>query len=268
MCASASRPLPAPLRPLPVALLLALGLAALPDRLQTQEPAPQPRELSPMMAGHAAFGEGRYDDAIRLYRLAAAQGARLGSAEDWLPELTEAAVARRNHGPIAPADTHRIGVIYVIEMVTVGRDGLRRSRPDVTPAQKETWRIYFALLRQVVEAFSGGGWALSFDEVNAVSSNIEGGRLAPWNPDLLDLDRYFLQHADSHDTYITLSNSVSPALGLPRRYPILSAVAYGPTAAWSELMLALTTGPFCCTSSSTPWSGSPTSSRLTHTAIP
>ena len=206
-------------------------------RLRAQErPSPPAPRLSPTMAGYAAFGEGRYDEAIRQYRLAREQGSRW----DWLPELIETVEARSRLGVIAPADTHRIGIIWVTDIHRVRSDGSRAHQRDVTEEQKVLWRIQLGAIRATIEAFTEGRWTLAFDEVDAVATHPEGSPLKPPNPDHLNLERYFLEHADRHDTYITFSTTTSPSMGLARRYPVVNGVLYGP----HRGMAAVSTGSY------------------------
>lgn len=202
---------------------LASQLPAPPLRAQERPSAQAPR-LSPRMAGYAAFGEGRYDEAIRQFRLAQERG----RPWDWLPEIIETVEARRRLGVIAPADTHRVGIVWVTDIYRVRTDGSRAHQRDVTEEQKALWRIELGAFRATIEAFSQGRWTLAFDEVDAVATHPEGSPLKPPDPNHLNLERYVLEHADRHDTYITFSTTWSPSRGLARRYPVVNGVLYGP----------------------------------------
>ncbi len=207
---------------------VAIGVACWPclaGPLRAQErPSPQAPQQSPRLAGFAAFGEGRYDEAIRQFRLALERG----DTWDLIPGLIETIEARRRLGVIVPADTHRIGIIWVTDIYRVRFDGGRAHQRDITEQQKPPWQIQLGALRATIEAFSGGRWTLAFDEVDAVATYPEGSPLKPPNPDHLNLERYFLENTDRHDTYITFSNTTSPQMGLARRYPVVNGVLYGP----------------------------------------
>lgn len=193
--------------------------------LRAQErPTPPAPQMSPSTAGYAAFGEGRYDEAIRLFRLHREQG------WDWdgIPELLRIVEDRRRLGVIAPRDTHRIGIIWVTDIYRVRFDGSRAHQRDVTDELKVLSRIGLGAVRASIEALTHGRWTLAFDEVDAVATHPEGSPLKPPNPDHLDLERYFLENTDRHDTYITISTTTSPSMGLARRYPVVNGVLYGP----------------------------------------
>ncbi len=189
--------------------------------LYTQEPgsqAPSRMDLiiAKLMEGHSAFADGRYDEALNLYRTAREMGSRMGT----MPELLRLVEERRALGEIHPVNTHRIGIIHV---TWIG------DQPDVTEAQKEIWRAYRGVVKRMIEVFTKGQWTLSFEEMDARSDWEEGSSLNPHNPDHLDLEHYFLETEGRLDSYITLSNTVSPARGLARQYPLVNGVLYGPS---------------------------------------
>lgn len=197
--------------------------------LATGLDAQQPRRLSPMMTAHLAFAEGRYEEAVRLYRRAADQGASPCVGRDFcMDELIETAEQRRRLGHVAPADTHRIGLIFVNEIHTTYPDGRRERRRDVTDEHRANWRIHSALTRQLIEAFSNGGMTLAFDEIDATFTHPAGGPDTAWYADQLDLERFFRENVNTHDSYVTLSTTIPFGLGLARRYPYVAYVLYGP----------------------------------------
>jgi hypothetical protein len=177
-----------------------------------------------LMQGHRAFGEGRYDEAKQYYEKAKSSG----SSWAQLPELLGLLERRRALGTIHPVSTFHIGIIYVRTIRAVDAAGNVSERADVTDEQIQKWRVYFPLARAIYEAFSGGNWTFSFEEVDAQSDWSEETGLHPHNPDHLDLERYFLESSTRVDSYVTLSNTVSPAKGLARRYPYVHGVAYSP----------------------------------------
>ena len=203
-----------------LASFMASPLAA--GRLRAQQPPGQ--QLSPRMAGYAAFAEGRYDEAIRHFRT----DQERGRPWDWVPEIIQTIEARRRLGTIAPRDTHRVGIIWVTDIYRVRFDGSRVRQRDVIEERKASWRIELGAMRATLEAFSQGRWTLAFDEVDAVSTYPEGSPLRPPSADHLNLERYFLANVNRHDTYITVSTTMSPSLGLARRYPVVNGVLYGP----------------------------------------
>jgi hypothetical protein len=173
--------------------------------------------------GHVAFAEGRYDEAITAYQAAIDQG----ETWDWLPELIQTVQVRKDLGTISPVDTHRIGMIFVTTLNEVtGTDTV--SSVDVTQTQKNTWRVYFGVFRQTLESFSGGNWTVAIDTVDAISTFKAGASLSRDNPDHLNLEEYFFEHMSGFDSFISFSNTRSPALGLARRYPYIQGVLYGP----------------------------------------
>ena len=172
---------------------------------------------------HKAFGDGRYDDAINAYQAAIYEG----STWDWLPDLIETVQIRKDLGAITPADTHKIKVIIVVELNEIaGTD--TTTTVDTTPAQKKTWKIYFDVFRETIESFSAGRWTIAFDSVDAISHYQAGSTLKPDNPDQLNLEDEFFDSMSDFDSYITFSNTISPALGLARRYPYVNGAVYGP----------------------------------------
>lgn len=204
----------------------AVATALLAAGLEAQQPGPRP---SPLMTAHVAFAEARYEDAVRLYRRTAEPGAQPCVGRDYcLSELIEAVEQRSRLGRVAPADTHRIGLIFVTEIRTTSPDGSVRRRRDVTDEQRANWRIYAAVVRQLIESFSNGGMTLKFDEVDAVFSHSAGGPDTAWYTDQLDLERYFRDNVNNHDSYVTLSTTIPFGLGLARRYPFVAYVLYGP----------------------------------------
>ena len=174
--------------------------------------------------GHVAFSEGRYEDAISFYNQAISNG----STWDWLPELIETVEARQDLGEISPVDIHHIGVIFVTELNEIQEDGTIISSEDVTAEQKEEWLVNFYLMKQVIESFSAGNWTLKIDTVSAKSTYELGSDLKPDNPDHLNTEYHFFETIHDSDSYITLSNTRSPARGLARQYPIINGAVYGP----------------------------------------
>ncbi len=175
--------------------------------------------------GHVAFSEGRYQDAIDIYQ----QEIDEGSDWDWLPEIIETVEKRMELGDISPEHVHRIGVIFVVEREVVQSDESSEVFVDVTEEQKLEWLVNFNVMAQVIESFSDGGWTLEMDTVSAHSRYYEGSELAPDNPDHLDLEAYWFNNTENFDSFITLSNTRSPARGLARAYPIIKGAVYGPS---------------------------------------
>lgn len=187
-------------------------------------------------AGHAAFAEGRYDEALRQYRRAQGQGAQACYGRDWcLDELIATVEERRRLGAIAPADTHRIGLIFVTEIRTTHPDGRVTSRRDVTDEHRARWRVHSAFTRQVVEAFSNGGMTLAFDTIDAVFTHPAGGPDTAWYTDQLDIDSIFRRDIDRHDSYVTFSTTIPFGLGLARHFPLVAGVIYGPNRGVAQL---------------------------------
>ena len=173
--------------------------------------------------GHVAFGEGRYDDAIAAYQAAIDQG----SQWDWLPDLIQTVTVRKNLGAITPADTHKIAALFITERLEI-TNGDTVSSSDVTSTQKDRWRIYFGVLRQTLESFSNGSWTLKIDTVDARATYNVSTALPPDSPDHLALENFFFERMSEFDSFISFSNTRSPAYGLARRYPYLNGVLYGP----------------------------------------
>jgi len=210
---------------LSIAFAHLLAVPSLVERIAAQErPTPAPAQLSPRMAGYLAFSEGRYDEAIRHWRIEQQRG----RPWPWVPEIIETIEARRRLGAIAPADTHRVALIWVTDVYQPGPDGSRTHRPDVTEQERAYWRMEFGALRATVEAFTGGRWTLAFDEVEVVATKPEGSALKPPNPDHLPLERFFLANVDRYDTFVVYSHTTQPSMGLARRYPLVNGVLYGP----------------------------------------
>ncbi len=174
--------------------------------------------------GHVAFSEGRYDDAIALYQQAIDEG----STWDWLPELIETAEVRQSLGNVSADHVHHIGVIFVTELNEIQEDGTVITTADVSEEQKEEWLVNFYLMKEVIEGFSNGGWTLQIDTASAVSTYHTGAELKPDNPDHLNLESHFFLSMADIDSYITVSNTRSPARGLARKYPIINGAVYGP----------------------------------------
>ena len=173
--------------------------------------------------GHRAFGEGRYNDAIDAYQAAIDEGA----AWTWLPDLIETVEIRRELGAISPPDTHNILVIFIEELNEIsGTDTL--TSIDVTAEQKANWKINFNVFRQTLESFSAGKWTVMIDSIHAISTYPAASNLAPDNPDHLNISQDFFSTMADYDSYITFSNTRSPARGLARRYPYVNGVLYGP----------------------------------------
>lgn len=173
--------------------------------------------------GHIAFGEGRYDEAIIAYQAAINQG----ETWDWLPELIQTVMVRRDLGNIMPADTHKIGMIFVTQLNEVTGTGTV-SASDVTPAQKEKWRVYFGVFQKTLESFSNGQWTARIDTVDATATYATGASRPKDDPDHLNLEEFFFLRMPEFDSFISLSNTRSPAFGLARRYPYVRGVLYGP----------------------------------------
>ena len=182
------------------------------------------RAQDTLWSGHIAFGEGRYDDAVTSYQAAIGQGA---ADSAWLADLIGTVLIRQDLGPISPPDTHKIGAIFVTELYADSGSGPFLF-PDVTPEQKAVWQVYFGVFRQTMESFSGGAWTVLFDTTDAVATYNTADSLKPDNPDHLNLEEFFFGRMPGFDSFITFSNTRSPAMGLARRYPLLNGVLYGP----------------------------------------
>jgi hypothetical protein len=169
-----------------------------------------------MRAGHAAFAAGRWDEALEHYRAQQRAGIRMGKVENWVPELIATVERRRELGAIAPADTHKVGVIFIRRI---------GNRADVTDEQKAQWRTYLASLSRVMETFSSGGWTLAFDEVDAVSAGPLDS-VPAFDPSRLDIERWLSDHED-YDTFFTFSHSTT-AFGGTWRMTVLPGVLEGP----------------------------------------
>ncbi|HEX9614695.1 MAG TPA: T9SS type A sorting domain-containing protein [Bacteroidota bacterium] len=182
------------------------------------------RAQDTLWSGHIAFSEGRYDDAITAYQAAL----DLGTADSaWLADLIGTVLIRKDLGSIAPPDTHKIGAIFVTEFHADSGSGPVMF-PDVTSEQKAVWLVYFGVFRQTLESFSGGAWTACFDTIEAVATYNTADSLKPDNPDHLNLEEFFFDRMTGFDSFVTFSNTRSPAVGLARRYPLLNGVLYGP----------------------------------------
>ena len=186
-------------------------------------PAKSHAQSDTLWYGHRAFGEGRYGEAIDAYQAAIDEG----STWTWLPDLIETVEIRRDLGAITPPDTHNIMVINIVELNEIsGTDTLTAA--DVTAEQKADWKIYLDVFRQTLESFSDGKWTVVIDSINAISTFPAVSNLAPDNPDHLNISGDFFRTMPEYDTYITFSNTRSPARGLARQYPYVNGVLYGP----------------------------------------
>lgn len=207
---------------------LPLVLSVSPARPPVRADADTLNGYQRLWAGHQAVNDGRWDDALYYYRNALQHGSRFAG----LQVLIDAVRHRAQMGAIAPPDTQRIGAIYIVGIRHVARDGSHHLDNDIAPEQQRQWHLYLGVMRMLVEAFSGGKWTLSIDELAAIATVEEGDTLKPANPDHLGLGRFFFAHAamrdSDYDTYITFSNTRSPSLGLARRYPFIEGVLYGP----------------------------------------
>jgi hypothetical protein len=208
--------------------LLLAGAAAL---LLAVRPAAAQGDAVRLWTGHRAVVEGRYADAVRAYR----EAERGGTMFAGIATLAEIVEDRRRLGTIAPADTHRIAVVFITDVTTVGADGRSATRSDVTDQQRAEWHIYLGLLQRVVEGMSDGRWTLAIETRTATATMAQGAELKAANPDHLGLGRWFFELADSIDTFITISNANSPNFGLARRYPFIEGVLYGPHRGMMEL---------------------------------
>ena len=82
---------------------------------------------------HLAFGDGRYDDALRHYRTLQAYGVEW----DWLPELIETVEHRKALGTITPQYTQKILIQFYTEVRFLDAEGrIVRTIPDVTDELK------------------------------------------------------------------------------------------------------------------------------------
>lgn len=177
-----------------------------------------------LWAGHRALAAGDYAKALEAYRTAKQKGSQFGGLGTFIEVVEE----RQRLGTIAPVDTHRICALLVTEIREVSRAGEVKTRPDLTPTQREQWRLYLAILQRVYESYSGGAWTLEV-EVREVATTVpEGTTLRPAHPDHLGLGRFFFDSVDRYDTFMVFSSAISPAYGLARRYPFVEGVLYGP----------------------------------------
>lgn len=174
--------------------------------------------------GHIDFGNGNYSDAIAHYQAAIDSG----STWDWLPDLQVAAQDKINLGIINPSDTHKVAFIFVNELNIYSDTAGLTTLTDVTDSQKATWEVNFKLLKEVTEALSQGNWTIQYDTISATSHYTDTATLKPDNPDHLDLEDWFFTTMNQYDSYITFSNTRSPAMGLARKYPYIHGEVYGP----------------------------------------
>jgi hypothetical protein len=146
----------------------------------------------------------------------------------WLNDMLELVQNRKQLGQIQPNRVHRVCVIYIRELNVIGKSGKIVSRQDVTKKQKQNLQKIQQLLNQVIISMSDGKWSLSFEHQDAISTYKKGAKLKPDNPDHLNLGRFFFENCDNYDTFITCSNTRSPARALARRYPYINGVLYSP----------------------------------------
>lgn len=214
-----------PLRGLRLAaLLLGAGCAA-PATPSLPADGPSPASSRSLLwQGHEAVADDRLEDAIRLYATARDRGIQPAFTTDLIAALEK----RRTLGDVRPGSVHRVCVIWVRSVTTVHPSGERRVEPDVTEAQKRDWRLYFALMSRVIESFTDGGWSLAFSETDADDVHAWDDPHRPANADYLDLGEFFFDSADDCDSYLRMSNTISPARGLARRWPYVEGVLYGP----------------------------------------
>jgi tetratricopeptide (TPR) repeat protein len=174
--------------------------------------------------GHVAFGEGRFKEAMAYYKKAK----KLGYKTKVFPVVLDALKKRMKLGEMKPEHIQKIYVIYVREITVIDSSGREETRTDVTDTQKQKVYYDLLLLNRMVESFSNGHLGLSIEHVDAKSRHLEGARLKPDNPDHLDLEEFFYLNVRDFDTFITYSNTRSPARALARRYPYVNGVIYGP----------------------------------------
>ena len=177
-----------------------------------------------LMQGHQALSRDRYDRAIGFYRQALEQGTGFVSLE----EIIEVLEIRKSLGEIEPEYVQKICAIYVTEINVEDDSGKTQRTRDITMQQKQVIELYQNLLTKIVEGFSAGAFSLEWDSVDAKSTYHEGQKLNAYNPDVLDLERFFFDKIDDFDTFITFSNAVRPPMGLARTYPYVNGAIYSP----------------------------------------
>ncbi len=174
--------------------------------------------------GHAAFSEGRYDDAIAEYQ-ANIDG---GADWEWYPEMIETVIKRKELGEIAPADTQRIIAIFMTEVVEYTHSGIIIS-DDVTPEKKAEWVIVFGVMQKTIEAWSGGNFTLDFDTISTRYNIEKHDGLDPNPARYNDLEYWHFKNMKYYDSFATLSKVISPARGLAAAQAYLHYEIYGPS---------------------------------------
>ena len=173
--------------------------------------------------GHAAFSEGRYDDAISEYQ------ANIDGGADWAwyPEMIETVRKKKELGEITPADTQRIIAIFMTEVVEYTDSGIFIS-DDVTPEKKAEWVIVFGVMQKTIEAWSNGNFTLDFDTISS-SYHIEKHEgLSPNPARYNNLENWHFKNMKYYDSFATLSKVISPARGLAAQQAYLHYEIYGP----------------------------------------
>jgi hypothetical protein len=182
------------------------------------------------MEGHEAFGAGRYDQARRFYQ----EARRRGSSSGWLPELIDLVERRAALGKVRPSAVHQAQVLFVTTRRTLDA-GRVRVEPDVTPAQRAVVVTYLGVVRRILEAYSDGGWTLEWHLEDVAATLPAGLDRSPAHPDAIAAGFDFYETDPEVDTYVTVSNAVSPARGLARTYPYVAGVLYGPSRGMLEV---------------------------------
>jgi len=174
--------------------------------------------------GHAAFMDGRYDDAISEYQ------ANIDGGADWAwyPEMIETVRKRKELGDITPADTQRIIAVFSTKVIEYTDSGVFIS-DDVTPEKKAEWVIAFGVMQRTIEAWSNGNFTLDFDTISSTVSVEKHEGLSPNPSRYNNLEYWHLKNMKHYDSFATLSKLISPGRGLAAAQAYLYYEIYGPS---------------------------------------
>ena len=185
-------------------------------------PLPLLSNERPVWKAHRYFGDGKYDQALKLYKDIRSKG----DNSVFIKHMIETVKHRKSLGEIRPDYTQHIGIIFVREIRAVGEDGSTTKMTDVTNNLKRRAEIYQNMLKQVIESFSNGKLSLSFEHMDAISYQKKGIKLNVSNADTFKLGDFFFENINRFDTFFTLSVTQSPGWGLAAPRPYINRVIY------------------------------------------